>query len=838
MTPVVYYVLCGVLTLGVLVGIALMSKVRTAVTGNLLSALCMAAAIVLTLFHAGIFDKPSDLWLCLIVTAIGLVVGLLWAARIKMIEMPEIVALFNGFGGAASALVALATLIFLPRESMNLFALITGAIALAVGMITLTGSLIAGGKLHKIINGRPVIWKGHKLILNTTMVLVVVTMALIVFVSAIPMWLSCLLCTLLSAFFGVAFALRVGGADMPITISLLNSLSGVAGSIAGMAIGDPLLVAVGGVVGASGLLLTQIMCKAMNRHLGDILLGKTSAPAKKAAAPAKKDAAPAPKAEPAPAPAPKAEKTPGEILAAAKRVIIVPGYGMALAQAQHQVKKLADTLEADGVDVEFAIHPVAGRMPGHMNVLLAEADVPYEKLHEMEEINPRFADCDAAIVIGANDVTNPAANTAEGTPIYGMPVLDVEKARHIFICNYDLKPGYAGVENPIYTRKTGVTLMLGDAKKTVDELCAAYAAAKNAKPAAAPAQENTTGAILAKAKKVIIVPGYGMALAQAQHQVKKLADTLEADGIDVEFAIHPVAGRMPGHMNVLLAEADVPYEKLHEMEEINPRFADCDAAIVIGANDVTNPAANTAEGTPIYGMPVLDVEKARHIFICNYDLKPGYAGVENPIYTRKTGVTLMLGDAKKTVDELCAAYAAAKNAKPAAAEPAKGEDPAAILREAKHVILIPGYGMALAQAQHLVKQLSEKLKANGAEVEFAIHPVAGRMPGHMNVLLAEADVPYEELHEMEEINPRFEGCDAAVIIGASDVVNPAANTAEGTPIYGMPVLNAGAAKHIIVCNYDDKPGYAGVPNTLYDQPNTVMLLGDAKETVRKLIDAI
>ena len=840
MTPVVYYVLCGVLTLGVLVGIALMSKVRTAVTGNLLSALCMAAAIVLTLFHAGIFDKPSDLWLCLIVTAIGLVVGLLWAARIKMIEMPEIVALFNGFGGAASALVALATLIFLPRESMNLFALITGAIALAVGMITLTGSLIAGGKLHKIINGRPVIWKGHKLILNTTMVLVVVTMALIIFVSAIPMWLSCLLCTLLSAFFGVAFALRVGGADMPITISLLNSLSGVAGSIAGMAIGDPLLVAVGGVVGASGLLLTQIMCKAMNRHLGDILLGKTSAPAKKAAAPAKKDAAPAPKAEPAPAPAPMAEKTPGEILAAAKRVIIVPGYGMALAQAQHQVKKLADTLEADGIDVEFAIHPVAGRMPGHMNVLLAEADVPYEKLHEMEEINPRFADCDAAIVIGANDVTNPAANTAEGTPIYGMPVLDVEKAKHIFICNYDLKPGYAGVENPIYTRKEGVTLMLGDAKKTVDELCKAYAEAKNGKPeaAAAPAQENAPGAILAAAKRVIIVPGYGMALAQAQHQVKKLADTLEADGIDVEFAIHPVAGRMPGHMNVLLAEADVPYEKLHEMEEINPRFADCDAAIVIGANDVTNPAANTAEGTPIYGMPVLDVEKAKHIFICNYDLKPGYAGVENPIYTRKEGVTLMLGDAKKTVDELCAAYAAAKNAKPAAAEPAKGEDPAAILREAKRVILIPGYGMALAQAQHLVKQLSEKLKANGAEVEFAIHPVAGRMPGHMNVLLAEADVPYEELHEMEEINPRFEGCDVAVIIGASDVVNPAANTAEGTPIYGMPVLNAGAAKHIIVCNYDDKPGYAGVPNTLYDQPNTVMLLGDAKETVRKLIDAI
>jgi NAD(P) transhydrogenase subunit beta len=293
---------------------------------------------------------------------------------------------------------------------------------------------------------------------------------------------------------------------------------------------------------------------------------------------------------------------------------------------------------------------------------------------------------------------------------------------------------------------------------------------------------------------------------------------------------------MPGHMNVLLAEADVPYEKLHEMEEINPRFADCDAAIVIGANDVTNPAANTAEGTPIYGMPVLDVEKAKHIFICNYDLKPGYAGVENPIYTRKTGVTLMLGDAKKTVDELCRAYNEAKNARSAAPAEAKREDaPGQILAAAKHVIIVPGYGMALAQAQHQVKKLADTLEADGVEVEFAIHPVAGRMPGHMNVLLAEADVPYEELHEMEEINPRFAGCDAAVIIGASDVVNPAANTAEGTPIYGMPVLRAEEAKHILVCNYDDKPGYAGVPNPIYKQENTIMLLGDTKQTLTKLI---
>ena len=254
---------------------------------------------------------------------------------------------------------------------------------------------------------------------------------------------------------------------MPITISLLNSLSGVAGAIAGMAIGDPLLVAIGGVVGASGLLLTQIMCRAMNRHLGDILLGKTSAPTKREKA---EPAAVVKEAQAAPSGQAACEKeSPAEILRQAKNVIIVPGYGMALAQAQQTVKQLADRLEARGAQVRFAIHPVAGRMPGHMNVLLCEADVPYEQLYEMDAIDDEFKECDVAVVVGANDVVNPAANTAEGTPIYGMPVLSVDQAKHVIICNYDLKPGYAGVENPLY-HKPGVSLLLGDAQVTLQSL--------------------------------------------------------------------------------------------------------------------------------------------------------------------------------------------------------------------------------------------------------------------------------------------------------------------------------------------------------------------------------
>ena len=828
-------VLTIIIPLLVLAGLWMMSRVSSSVNGNRTSILAMILAILVAFWGHGMVPLLCTLFFILI----GLVIGFMMARKVKMIEMPEMVGLLNGLGGGASALVGIVTLMGITSPevsitsagmhadsfSLGAFESSTGVLAVIVGMITLVGSLIAAGKLHRVIDGRPKVIKNHSLYLTIALALCGVFFIWSFFGvnDGNAAWIICL-SVLFAALFGGLFTIRVGGADMPITISLLNSLSGVAGSIAGMAIGNVMLVAIGGIVGASGLLLTQIMCRAMNRSLGDILLGKTAAPAGKNKA-APKAAAPA--AAPA-APAAKKEASLPEILHDAKRVIIVPGYGMALAQAQHQVKQLADTLRRNGAEVRFAIHPVAGRMPGHMNVLLAEADVPYDDLFEMERINDDFKDTDLVIVIGANDVLNPAAREAEGTPIYGMPVLNVDQAKHIVICNYDLKPGYAGVENPLYTRKEGVTMCLGDAKETVADLVGAATQT----PAKADAAPDDTAKLLHEAKEVIIVPGYGMALAQAQHEVKHLADALTRNGAHVRFAIHPVAGRMPGHMNVLLAEADVPYDDLFEMERINDDFKSTDLVIVIGANDVLNPAAREAEGTPIYGMPVLNVDQAKHIIICNYDLKPGYAGVENPLYTRKEGVTMCLGDAKETVGDLLAKTTAPLAT---AGEPTELSDEGALLHESKRVIIVPGYGMALAQAQHEVKGLADTLRRNGAEVRFAIHPVAGRMPGHMNVLLAEADVPYDDLFEMERINDDFKETDLVIVIGANDVLNPAAREAEGTPIYGMPVLNVDQAKHIIICNYDLKPGYAGVENPLYTRKEGVTLkLGDAKETVAQL----
>ena len=322
-------------------------------------------------------------------------------------------------------------------------------------------------------------------------------------------------------------------------------------------------------------------------------------------------------------------------------------------------------------------------------------------------------------------------------------------------------------------------------------------------------------------------------------------------GKNVRFAIHPVAGRMPGHMNVLLCEVDIPYDKLYEMETINPDFAKTDLAIIIGASDVVNPAANTAEGTPIYGMPVLAAEKAKKLIICNYDLQPGYAGVPNPLYEPNPNTMMLLGDAKESINTMLdslrtkggtagSALGEISGNSGAEASQEKAGMEAQIgpwFKEAKEIIVIPGYGMALSQAQGLVKQLADKLESMGKNVRFAIHPVAGRMPGHMNVLLCEVDIPYDKLYEMEAINPDFDKTDLAIIIGASDVVNPAANTAEGTPIYGMPVLAAEKAKKLIICNYDLQPGYAGVPNPLYEpNPNTMMLLGDAKDSLNKILE--
>ena len=639
MPDLIYYLLCAVCVGAVLLGINMMSKVKTAVQGNSLSAAAMVMAIAM-IFFTRVGGTPAGIIIALLLAlAAGAAAGIYGAAKAKMIDMPQIIALLNGFGGAASALVAAVTAV---NGAANVFDGVTAALALTVGALTFTGSVVAAGKLARILNARPQFLPRHSLI---TGILAVGCVVAIVLQTVSGPW--AIVNALLSLALGVVFVMRVGGADMPITISLLNSLSGVAGGIAGMAINEPLLVAIGGIVGASGLILTQDMCKAMNRKLITILTGQTTA----AAPAAVKKEEPV---EEAPAePEKLTVEAVGAKLREAKKVIIVPGYGMALSQAQEDVAKFAAALESRGVDVKFAIHPVAGRMPGHMSVLLCEADIDYDKLFMMEDINEEFASCDLAVVIGANDVTNPAANTAEGTPIYGMPVLNVVDAPMTVFCNFDTKPGYAGVPNPMY-EADNVLLMLGDAKASVGQLQGMLDATAQAAPAAEASGKLTAEAVAAAmqdAKKIIIVPGYGMALSQAQENVAKLAAALEARGVEVKFAIHPVAGRMPGHMSVLLCEADIDYEKLFMMEDINEEFATCDLAIVIGANDVTNPAANTAEGTPIYGMPVLSVVDAPMTVFCNFDTNPGYAGVPNPMY-EADNVLLMLGDAKASVDTL------------------------------------------------------------------------------------------------------------------------------------------------------------------------------------------
>ena len=483
-------IISAILAVLVLAGISMMSKVKTAVAGNLLSALAMLCGIVATL----LFARVVSVWTIYVSILIGARAGSLLAARVKMIQMPQTVALFNGLGGGASALVGI-----LSVHGEGAFVRFTALLAVAVGMVTLVGSLVAAGKLHRILPQKPIVWKGHALCTLLFLALTLGFVAAGIFVQGAGLTVCLVGAFIFASLFGLWFSLRVGGADMPITISLLNSLSGVAGSIAGMAIGDVFLVAVGGIVGASGLLLTQIMCRAMNRKLMSILTGGTVKPstltpvieneqlverimdlekkikeleamvadleARVKALDGQLNAAPCEEEAP----------TAAAVLSKAKDVIIVPGYGMALAQAQHQVRQLADKLESRGARVRFAIHPVAGRMPGHMNVLLAEADVDYEKLYEMDAINDDFKNADAVVVIGANDVLNPAARNAVGTPIYGMPVLNVDEAPEVIVCNFDLKPGYAGVENPIYSREKGVYLELGDAKETLMRLIAGIA---------------------------------------------------------------------------------------------------------------------------------------------------------------------------------------------------------------------------------------------------------------------------------------------------------------------------------------------------------------------------
>ncbi len=622
---IIIYLLCAA---AILLGIRWMSSPKTAVRGNLTGAAAVLVAIVAALTAEGLLTAVH-LWAAL---AAGGLLGLFFARRVRIVAMPQFVALLNGFGGAASALVALVVLLGAhPAPPWSIWA---GALALLVGALTLSGSLVASGKLSGLLPQQPLRVSQHKLIVAAVGV---TALAVLLWVGAAVSVIGVVALALAALLFGVLFASPIGGADMPVTISLLNSFSGMAGAIAGFSVNNLLVVAAGGIVGAAGLILTQIMCRGMNRSLVQILTGQTTSqrshtPTGETGGKAGGTASQA-----------------AEILRNAARGILVPGYGMAVSQAQEDVRALLDYLEEHGKDVRVAIHPVAGRMPGHMNVLLAEVDVPYDRLFALEEINNEFKNTDAVVVVGANDVVNPAALEAKGTSIYGMPILNVHESRNIIVCNFDTKPGYAGVHNDLYELERSL-LLLGDAKDSLRSLLRSLRAEREGSDLD-PQTLEAAAASLRKAKRVMVVPGYGMAVAQAQQEVKRLLGLLQQMETDAKVAIHPVAGRMPGHMNVLLAEVDVSYDQLYALEEINDQFDDVDVAVVVGANDVINPAALEAEGSSIYGMPILNVYRSPSIIICNYDTKPGYSGTDNPLYQEERG-HLLLGDAKDVLEQL------------------------------------------------------------------------------------------------------------------------------------------------------------------------------------------
>jgi len=447
-----------------LYSIKLMNHARTAMKGNILGAISMLGVILITLVSNGILNNIL-IWASIIT---GLVIGCFFGVKVSMIQMPQLVAFLNGTGGGASAITSYVVLSH--TDKLSFATIFTGCLALAIGGITLSGSLIAAAKLHRIINQKPVVIRGHTFLSVLSMVLLVI---FVIFAAVHPnyIFLASALLLINSLIFGILLTVRIGGADMPVTISLLNSLSGLAASVAGFVIGNSLLIAVGAIVGSAGLILTREMCRAMNRSLVDIIFGLTTTH-EAGVTPQVHNETTETDSQPSQTKGNETVKktvSADTILHDAQNVVIVPGYGMAVSQAQAQVKHLYETLLEQNKNVSFGIHPVAGRMPGHMYVLLTEVDIPYETLLDMEAINPKFRETDVVVVIGANDVINPAAITAVGTPIYGMPILNVNEAKNIIICNIDTEPGYAGVENPLYTQDN-VALLLGDAKATVAQL--------------------------------------------------------------------------------------------------------------------------------------------------------------------------------------------------------------------------------------------------------------------------------------------------------------------------------------------------------------------------------
>jgi NAD(P) transhydrogenase subunit beta len=446
------YLLAAVLFI---LGLKKLNSPATARQGNRLSGIGMLIAIVITLFDRQIVSYQVIIAGVLVGTALGV-----WMARtVKMTAMPQMVALLNGFGGGASLLVGGSE--FLRSEllgtSVPLVSGIAIQLAVLIGAVTFTGSLIAFSKLQELMSGRAITFPGLQAV-NALSFLIVIALSAYQLMTAEALLWPFYAVIVVSLLLGIMLVIPIGGADMPVVISLLNSYSGIAAAMTGFVINNHVLMIAGALVGSSGIILSQLMCKAMNRSLANVLFGAfgatTAISARSSEGLTVKSVTP---------------EDAAVQLAYARTVVVVPGYGMAVAQAQHAVRELAELIEKRGGEVKYAIHPVAGRMPGHMNVLLAESNVPYDKLYDMEDINPEFDRTDVALVIGANDVVNPAARSDPASPIYGMPILDVDHAKSIIVLKRSMNPGFAGIENDLfYNSKT--SMLFGDAKSSITKL--------------------------------------------------------------------------------------------------------------------------------------------------------------------------------------------------------------------------------------------------------------------------------------------------------------------------------------------------------------------------------
>ena len=442
-----------------IVGLKLLSSPATARRGNQIAALGMAIAVVATLFMPGL----RNIWLILVGLAIGAVAATFPARSVKMTAMPQMVAIFNGMGGATAALVSLVE--FEHKADIGRGEILSIVLGVIIGSISFSGSMVAFSKLQELISGRAISYPNQRQV-NAIVGIGVVALGVIVVLLGQASASYALIVALFVAalVLGVMIVLPIGGADMPVVIAVLNSMTGVAAALTGFVLNNQALIIAGILVGASGAFLTLLMARAMNRSVSNVLFGAWGAAAAGGAG--------GPGAAPE---LPMREATPEDAavpLAYADKVIIVPGYGLAVAQAQHAVRELAETLQERGVDVRYAIHPVAGRMPGHMNVLLAEANVPYDDLYEMEQINEDFANTDVAIVVGANDVTNPAARDDPSSPIFGMPILNVDQARNVYVLKRGRGAGFAGIENMLF-HDPKTAMLFGDAKDSLSKLNAA-----------------------------------------------------------------------------------------------------------------------------------------------------------------------------------------------------------------------------------------------------------------------------------------------------------------------------------------------------------------------------